>query len=313
MIRPFDTDRRRPLVALFAALVLPGLGQVYCGDVAGGAALLFSLALVLPATAWLALHGPRAALSPLMWLGCAAALAVYVRAVVAATRAAARAGADFRRGAWNRLPVYAALLVFGHLFVLAPMVAYTRDHLIETFLTPTGSMQPTILPGDRFFADKRVGRPGGRPLWRGALTVFVYPDDRSKMFIKRVIGLPGDRVEISGTSIKVNGVERRGAPVLDLGDPERNRLLADHLAFRESGDRGAYDVLWPRDPPLSPPFSTVVPNGQVFVLGDNRGGSQDSRRFGTVPLADVTAVARQVWLSIGPDGPRWGRLAQTLE
>jgi signal peptidase I len=205
----------------------------------------------------------------------------------------------------------AALVAY--LFVLVPFTAYVRDNLLETFRAPTASMLPNIVPGDLFLADKRVNRPGGIPLARGDVTLFVYPNNRTLIYVKRIVGLPGDEIEIDGTSVRVNGRELRGAEVQDLGDPLRNQLLADHWAFRESGDRGTYTVLWRKDAAASK-LSFVVPNAQIFVLGDNRGTSVDSRRFGVVPVADVKAVARQVLFSYSAgEGFRWSRLGKTVE
>jgi signal peptidase I len=307
------TKARRPLVALFAGLLLPGLGQVYNGEPARGAALLFSIAMLLPAAAWLALHGPRALLSWVIGVGVMVSIAIYVYSVKAAYRTAARLRDGFVPGPWNRGTVYFVLFVFGHLFVLSPLAGYAKGHLIETFKVPSASMLPTIMPGDRFFADKRAGHPGGVKIRRGAIAVFLYPNDRTILFVKRIIGLPGDRVEMDGMSVKVNGVEIRGEELRDLGDPALNRLLEQHQAFRESADQGSYTVLWRKDGKREQ-LSTVVPNGQVFVLGDNRDAAHDSRHFGTLPIADVTAVARQVWFSADPqDGIRLRRLGTRLD
>jgi signal peptidase I len=133
------------------------------------------------------------------------------------------------------------------------------------------------------------------------------------MFIKRVIGLPGDKIEIDGTSVKVNGAELRQQEVHDLGDASLNRMLELNLAFRERIGGASYIVLWSKD--LEPQhLSLTVPNGQVFVLGDNRDTSHDSRHFGVLPLADVTAVALQVWFSSsGGDGVRWRRSGKLLD
>jgi signal peptidase I len=101
--------------------------------------------------------------------------------------------------------------------------------------------------------------------------------------------------------------------VHDLGNPEANRLLDDHVAFREFGDGIAYSVLWRKGSPRAP-LSLTVPNGQVFVLGDNRDASHDSRHFGVLPLADVSGVARQVWLSVDEHaGLRLGRIGVRLD
>jgi len=304
---------RSPLVALFTGLLLPGLGQIYCGEVARGAVFLLSFALLLPSAAWLAVHGPRALLSPVMVVGVLASLVLYLYAVLVAYRSARRLRQDFAPSAWNHGTVYLALFLFGHAFMLAPLASYANHQLVQTFKVPSASMMPSILPGDRFFADKRVGHPGGVKLRRGAIVVFLYPNDRTTMFVKRIVGLPGDRIEIDGTSIKANGVELRQEEVRDLGAPSLNRLLAQHQAFRESLDGVSYTVLWRKDADRKR-LSLTVPSGQVFVLGDNRDAALDSRDFGVLPLADVTAVARQVWFSFDrEDGVRLRRTGKLLD
>jgi signal peptidase I len=311
-----STVARRPWLALLAGLLLPGLGQVYCGELARGALILLSFAMLLPGAAWLAVHAPRILLGPLVIAAVLASLLVYLCAAVAAVRCARRVRQDFVPGPWNRGIVYLALFMLGHVFLLAPLARHARGELVESFKVPSASMMPTILPGDRFLADKRVGRPGGIKLRRGAIAVFLYPNDRTMMYVKRVIGLPGDRIELDGTSLKVNGVELRQETLTSLGTPALDRLLADHQAVRETVDGTSYTVLWGKDGKggEAKPLSLTVPNGQVFVLGDNRESSRDSRHFGVLPLADVTAVARQIWLSSDrADGVRLRRVGKLLD
>ena len=302
---------RRPLLAIFAGLLLPGLGHVYCGQPARGASWLVSVALVMPVSAWLALRGPAALLSFIVVLGGAIALALYVASVKSAYRLArsAEAGAP---GPWNSGHVYFACFALGHLLVLSPLTAFTKDHLIETFKVPSASMVPAVLPGDRFFADKRVGHRGGPPVCRGDIAVFIYPNDRTTMYVKRIVGLAGDRIQIDGMQVRVNGETIVGDEIHDLGSAELNRQLTDHRAFRETVDGKSYVVLW-RKGGTHDALTTIVPNGQVFVLGDNRDSSRDSRQFGTLPLADVSGVARQIWFSADKDsGLRFRRTGKVI-
>jgi signal peptidase I len=228
-------------------------------------------------------------------------------------RCLARRAPEIRLYSWQRPSVYALYVAAAYLFVLAPATSRVRRDSLEAFVVPSSSMSPGILPGDRILGDKTVGQTGGTKLWRGALAVFVYPNDRTSTFIKRVLGLPGDQVEIDGTRLRINGRSVSEGPT----DEPLSSAFTGLTAYRERGDRGTYTVLWSKletEPNSGRSVANfVVPDGQVLVLGDNRSRSVDSRKFGTVPVADVKAVARQVWFSSSRgDGVRWSRLGKLL-
>lgn len=272
---------RRPLLALAAALVMPGLGHVYLGDFVSGASLLLAIGLAVPAFARLALWAPASWLCYVMLLGVVVAIAAYAGSARHAFRRAKQAPTAALRS-FQRPTVYALYVAVGYAFVLEPASAHARDRWLETFVVPSASMMPAILPGDRFFADKTVGQSGGAKLERGAVVVFTNPNDPRLTFVKRVIGLPGDRVEIAGTKVRVNGAD---------------------FTHGDSGEAKA----------PSPTTTYLVPSGCVFVLGDQLAHAIDSRVFGPVPLANVKGIARQVWFSRGPnEGVRWSRIGHLL-
>ncbi|MFL5304296.1 MAG: signal peptidase I [Polyangia bacterium] len=319
---PGDQRKPKPLLALAGSLAMPGLGQLYLGDPVRGALFLVGAAFAVPCAARLGLAAPPRLLCVVTLLGVAAAVGIYVWSAVDACRRAPRVGVV--APSLRRPGVYFLYATIAYALVLAPSTAYVRDNLLETFVVPSGSMTPTIVPGDRLLADKRVGRRGGVKLWRGAIAVFIYPNDRTSVFIKRVIGLPGDRIDIDGRRLRVNGKDVAS----DAGDGENTTTTFPpglRLAT-ERGDRGDYQVLWPVEEGAqgehpggehstgpAAPSSFVVPEGQVFVLGDNRAAAVDSRRFGTVPLTDIQAVARQVWFSSHRGaGVRWARIGTVL-
>jgi signal peptidase I len=330
-VPPAVAGQRRPLLALAAGLAMPGLGHLYAGDLARGLSFLVAVGLSVPLVARLALRVPPRLLCFVLLAGIATAIGVYLWSAIDAWKRVQRgsgagrngpgdSGSHHRRAAWQRPGVYGLYVVAAYAFVLSPMTAAVRDGTLEAFVVPSRSMMPNVLPGDRILADKTVGRPGGTQLWRGALAVFVNPNDRTQTFIKRVIGLPGDRVEIDGSAVRVNG------RALDVGDAPGELApggQGGEPIRRERGDHGTYRVLVPAagtgpgrpsDRAARPPLDQVIPDGQVFVLGDNRVAAIDSRRFGTIPLADVKGVGRQIWFSSGPhEGVRWSRIGKLLD
>ncbi|HYV47615.1 MAG TPA: signal peptidase I [Myxococcaceae bacterium] len=201
-----------------------------------------------------------------------------------------------------------------------------RAVLVEPFRIPTGSMLPTLQIGDQVFVNKLiygvripwlnevpfviVRRPG-----RGDVIVFNNPADPTRDFIKRVVGVPGDTVEIDDEVVRINGVSQPRS-LVDPGYVVHNREAGpwydDPVSFYEESLDGVRHATLqaPRHPHagvVEGPY--VVPEGQVFVMGDNRDGSTDSRyglgggggvRF--VPYGRIKGKAMVVWLSLSYGG-----------
>lgn len=291
------------LVAGMMAFVLPGFGQLFNGRPNRAlwvfgifcAAVLFLMALA-------------SLLVPDRYLLASLAASLFVAATAWAYGIADAMWQAWRAPAepqpWQTLPVYAGVLLLAYAGVFKAGGGYVRAHLIEPFRIPSQSMAPGILRGDFLFADKRVNCPGcARTVRHGDVALFIYPDNRNMVFIKRIVGMPGDRIEIDGTTVSRNG------QALTTQSTERP---GGRIEVVERGARGLYEVEWTN--PNEEPLSFDVPHGHVFVMGDNRNHSQDSRRIGMIPLADVIGVARQVWLSVD-DGfsIRWERMGRTVE
>lgn len=203
-------------------------------------------------------------------------------------------------------------------FPLIVIVLVLRSFIGEPFRIPSGSMLPTLAVGDFILVDKfsygirlpvinrkviDVGAPE-----RGEVAVFRYPLDPRVDFIKRIVGLPGDRIEYRDKQLFVNGepvpqsflgpfgaypvhaLQRHGET---LGDNEYETLV---MPGRERG-----------------PLEFVVPDGEYFVMGDNRDNSNDSRDWGTVPDANLVGRAVLVWMSWAPgEGPVWSRIGTRI-
>ncbi|UOG94030.1 MAG: signal peptidase I [Candidatus Thiothrix sulfatifontis] len=164
-------------------------------------------------------------------------------------------------------------------------------------------MNPTVLKYDLLFADKRYNRIGAtHAVQRGDIAIFIYPDSRNTYFIKRIIGLPGDKVKIKGADVAINGKSLR----------QQTTTSAHGLLVTETSGERTWQVFWNNQQAQLPQTDLTVPHGQVFVMGDNRTDSNDSRFFGTVPLQDVVGKARQIWFSAEGNTIRWERIGTAL-
>lgn len=302
-IRLDDLQPRRPVIAALLSFAMPGLGQLYNGQLNAGlwTFLGFVAAGALGITL-AALYVPAAAMLPLLVLSVVATLGLWLGAIVQAWRGAQARQVYARRG-WQVSGLYAVLLVAGHAALYSLIVDTIRQHGVQAFSIPSSSMEPGILKGDFLFADKRYNCPGCKTrVAVGDIGIFVYPNDRTAYYIKRVIGLPGDHVTVSGRVVTVNGRSLAADEAID----------GDRITATEQAGERRWRVTWNRVASGSD-LDLLVPPGHVFLLGDNRDGSTDSRSFGVVPLADLVGKARQVWFSRGDEGIRWQRLGTVLD
>jgi signal peptidase I len=153
--------------------------------------------------------------------------------------------------------------------VIAFILAMTiRTFIVQPFKIPTGSMRPTLIEGDRILVNKFIygvkipftylHLPAFKSPRRGDVVVFVYPQDRRRDFIKRLIAFPGETVEISEGSVYINGRPLEKPPF-------DQRYYYNRGLYGQEGKK------------------IVVPAGSYYVLGDNSASSQDSRYWGFVP------------------------------
>jgi signal peptidase I len=181
------------------------------------------------------------------------------------------------------------------LFIAVILALVLRAFLVQAFSIPSGSMQPTLLIGDYLLVSKfsyGIRNPFSNKVWipigapkRGDVVVFIFPQDPTKDYIKRVIGLPGDRIQITNKKVYVNGKQYE-TPQAVYDDP---LIIPPPQSPTES----------PRDN-LAP---VVVPANSYFCMGDNRDHSYDSRFWGFVPMDNLRGKANIIYFSWqGPPG-----------
>ncbi|MEJ2692573.1 MAG: signal peptidase I [Candidatus Thiodiazotropha sp.] len=301
---------RKPLLAMVASIAMPGLGQLYNGQATKGLVFAFlGLGLLVPVSAWIALHGPERLLWLSACIGVLITVCLYLYTIIDAFRTAKRIGENYTLQPFNRSYIYILVFIFGYFFVYNDLASYTRERLMESFWIPSQSMLPNILHGDLILADKRVNCLGCKyRVQRGDLAILISPNDRTKLYIKRIIGLPGDQIEIVQTQVRVNGqsiVKERLQSANDEG----------HITLLEHGDKGDYPVIWQQHSKHREDYALTVPNGHVYVLGDNRDAAHDSRFIGPIPLMDVVGKAKQIWLSYDREAGavRWERVGLMVD
>jgi signal peptidase I len=286
-------SKRNPWVAVALSLVYTGLGHLYCGRIVRGLVLFCASLLFAPFALGLALIPAATPVLVVLILAFAAMIGLYAFAVMDACRLARSSRESFTPRDYNHPIVYLLLGLVG--LVYPPMaVTYLRGHAFEAFYIPTSSMAPTILDGDRILANKVV--PASWMPERGDVVIFRVPDRRDQNWIKRVIGLPGDRVAVRGGEVFVNGkkLERDRVPdshLTGLGKQVRGEVFTENLAGRR------YLIqMGGREEKADDYAEKTVPEGRYFLLGDNRDNSLDSRGFGFVARGEMIGEAAYVYL-----------------
>jgi signal peptidase I len=201
---------------------------------------------------------------------------------------------------------------FESIVIAVILALFVRTWVVQAFKIPTGSMENNLLIGDHLLVNKFVFAPTLSGLERtllpidtiarGDIIVFKYPEDPERDFIKRVIGLPGETLELKTKQVFINGTPLEESYVHFLF-PAGNPGDADFTDFDVRRNYGP----------------VIVPEDEYFMMGDNRDNSQDSRYWGFMPRSYVRGKALFVYFSFGESsgsgsfgGVRWNRLLHQI-
>lgn len=289
-------ERRKPWVAALLSVVFPGLGQVYTGRVKKGLLLSCLFLVILVASVMVMMEYSAAPLNVIIPFF--TVIATFLFILIDAMITAKRFGGMYLRRCYNKWYVYLGAIAL----VAVVVVPVVRDAVGEAFGISRSAMADTLVPGDYVLLDKfsygieihMLGTWVTEPRMpeRGDVIVFEDPDNEAKRFLKRVIGLPGEIVEIRAMKIFIDG----------------NLLDESYLQVVNATATG-----YPRS--SSDAYGPVkIPAGKMFLLGDNLDESQDSRVWGFLDQQKVVGKARRILWSWDPATRRvrWERIGRTI-
>jgi signal peptidase I len=269
------------------SLFCTGLGHLYSGRIVRGMGLFLGSLIFAPAAVIAAWIGSASAILIALTAALICYLAVLLFSVIDAWRIARRSGPEYVVRDYNNAVVYAAFVLIGITYPWAG-VYFVRERVLEAFYIPTASMAPTVLAGDRLLVNKLEYEL--REPERFDVVVFRVPGNSQRRYIKRIIGLPGDTVEVIDGRVRVNGQEALQQTAPDAPPPgSRGKMRWESRDGRSHlvlvGDGDAAEDMAP----------TPIPAGAYFVLGDNRDRSRDSRHFSFVAAADLVGEAQCIY------------------
>lgn len=273
----------------------PGLGHIYNGQGRKGLIILVLGNYLLPLMLLQCITWYLATLSmPFLYAVVAGTLVLYLVMIADAIRQANRLKFDYQPRKYNKWYVYVGILVAMVIISLAiPSLDFDSDRIksnyMQAYKIPSGSMEPTLLIGDRILVDRRVS---ARKPTRGTIIIFEYPEDPTKDFVKRVEAIGGDTIEVRNKDLYVN-----------------NQLVNEtHVTHLESTIIPASET--PRDN-YGP---VTVPKDAYFVMGDNRDRAYDSRFWGFVDKSKIKGTVKQIYWSWDNkiSTVRWTRIGQKI-
>ena len=294
-------NTRKPLFALLLSVAATGLGHMYCGKLSKGLILFFIGFVFAPIIGSSMVNISSTFTLVSVILSVIILIAVFVYAAIDAYVLARKMTGPYELREYNRWYIYLLFIIVSVSYP-SSLTQNIKSHIVQAYKISSVSMSPGLVRKDYVLLNKVVYSLSSPQ--RGDVVIFVYPNDRRLQYIKRIVALPGDTVEIRDNILFIND---RPLDYRKLGTAEAGRKeTRGDAVFEETNGSASYRILLDtREPPISFKKQTV-PNGSCFVLGDNRFECRDSRDFGPVPLADIKGRVdyiywpAQSWSRFGP-------------
>ncbi len=280
-----ENNLKKPWLAGLLSLLYCGLGQFYCGRPKRGillAVVLYPFLILF----WYFF------LIPLPMINIALPFVLfcffYYLVVHDAVKLARKINHSQEPQPFNKWYFY--ILFIGISFIANETISTSiKYHVLQSYKIPSKSMEPFIVKGDHIIVEKWFSKREG--LHRGDVIVFPFPKDETRAFIKRVVGLPGEKLKIKNQRIFING-QALDESYAFHSEPVKN----EPIYLRDNLDQ------------------IVIPEGMLFVLGDNRENSQDSRYFGFIEVSKVMGKVKMLYWSYDKEESqvRWNRIGKLV-
>jgi len=250
-----EKKKRKPIVAAILSSLAPGLGQLYNGQIIKGIIFLLSLILLPIIMFRIGLYYSYYGLIIILLI-----LMFFLLFIIGEAFFTAIKNKEFIPKSYNKWYIYLLIILLINSIVLIPTNFLTNKVLgFSAYKMPTGSMEPTLRIGDYLVADLKYFKKN--KLQRGDLVILQSPEDPAKIFIKRIIALEGEKIEIKSKQVYIN----------DVRLPEGYKVHLDNEVYPGRDNFGP----------------VIVPSDYCFVLGDNRDKSMDSRHWDSLPIKNI--------------------------
>ena len=289
--------KRQPWIAAALSLIMPGLGHIYGGRIARALVLMFLSSICFTLFMFALAAGSSSVRVLLIAVSLAVVNIVQIVAIIDSCYITMKTGTNYVLKDYNRWYVYVLLVLLATVGNLIGNTFYLKEKGEEAFRVPTWTMYPAIHAGDRILANKTAYSKNDPK--RGDVIVAVNPDNRQIHFIKRVVAVAGDTVEIKNSELYVNGKKLELRKVSESGTTPS--LLQGDTFYEINGDAQYKIFLGEQQNGITETLRNFGPitisKYDVFVLGDNRNSSYDSRNFGPIPIIGIKGKATYLYWS----------------